>query len=90
MSCDPHFLKLWFKFQFDDKINWGNYGLWWHVDHVKPCSLFNIEDDNDRRLMNHYNNLSLLEKYENMKKSDNYNDEIDINHTTKILWFLDY
>ena len=40
--------------------------------------------------MNHWSNLSPLEKYENMTKSNKYNDEIKLNHTTKILRFLDY
>ena len=71
-------------------MNWNNYGLYWHADHVKPCSLFNIEDENTRRLMNHWTNLSPLEKHENISKSNKYNDEIELNHTTKILRFLDY
>ena len=58
MSCDPHFLKLWLEFQFDDKMNWENHGTYLHRDYVKPRLLFNIEDDNDRRLMNHWSNLS--------------------------------
>ena len=60
------------------------------TDHVKPRSLFNIEDINDRRILNHWSNLQPLEKYENMKKSNTYNDEIELNHTTKILRFLDH
>ena len=68
MGCDPHFLKLWFEVQFNDKMNWENHGTYFHIDHVKPRLLFNIEDDNDRRLMNHWSNLSPLEQYENMKK----------------------
>ena len=71
-------------------MNWNNYGSYWHADHVKPFSLFNVEDENDKRLMNHWTNLSPLEKYENMKKGNTYNDEIELNHTTKILRFLDY
>ena len=90
MGCDPHFLKLWLKFQFDDKMNWNNYGSYWHADHSKPFSLFNIEDENNRRLMNHWTNLSPLAKHENMSKNNKYNDEIELNHTTKILRFLDY
>ena len=89
-GCDPHFLKLWLEFQFDYKMNWENYGLYFHIDHVKPCALFNIEDDNDRRLMNHWSNLSPLEKHDNIIKSNKYNDQIELNHTTKILRFLDY
>ena len=90
MGCGPHFLKLWLEFQFDDKMNWNNYGLYWHADHSKPCSLFNIEDENDRRLMNYWSNLSPLEKHENMSKYNTYNDKIELNHITKILRFLDY
>ena len=71
-GCDSNVLKLWFEFQFDEKI----YGSYFHIDHVKPRSLCNIEDDNDRRLMNHWSNLQALEKYKNMKKSNKYNNEI--------------
>ena len=52
--------------------------------------MFNINDDNDRRLMNHWSNLSPLEKYENYKKHNKYNDTIKQNHTTKNLRFLDH
>ena len=71
-------------------MNWNNHGTYFHIDHVKPCSLFNIEDDNDKRLMNHWTNLSPLETFENMKKGNKYNDEIELNHKTKILRFLNH
>ena len=48
-------------------MNWNNYENYFQIDHVKPRSLFNIEDINDRRLMNHWSNQQPLEKYENMK-----------------------
>ena len=47
MCCNPHFLKQWFEFQFDEKMNWENHGTYFHIDHVKPRSLFNIKDDNN-------------------------------------------
>ena len=40
--------------------------------------------------MNHWSNLSPLEKYENITNRNKYNDEIELNHTTKILRFLNY
>ena len=40
--------------------------------------------------MNHFFNLHPLEKYENITKSNKYTDEIELNHTTKILRFLDH
>ena len=90
MGCDPQFLKQWFEFQFDEKMNWNNYGSYFQIDHVKPISLFNIEDENDKRLINHWSNLRPLEKHENISKGNKYNDQIELNHTTKILRFLDH
>ena len=28
--------------QFDEKMNWDNYGTYWHLDHIYPQSLFPI------------------------------------------------
>ena len=71
-------------------MNWKNYGSYSNVDHVKQRSLFNIEYDNDRRLMNIWFNLQPLQKYEKMEKHNTYNNEIKHNHATKILISLDY
>ena len=40
--------------------------------------------------MNHFSNLTPLEKFDNINKSNKYNDELDLNNTSKILRFLDY
>ena len=41
--------------------------------------------------MNLIKNIGLIYKlYKNIKKSNQYNDEIELNHTTKILRFLDH
>ena len=71
-------------------MNWNNHGTYFHIDHVKLFSIFNIEDDNDKRIMNHWSNLQPLEKYENIKTRNIYNDEIKFNYKTKILRFLDH
>ena len=71
-------------------MNWNNYGSYFQIDHVKPRSFFDIENENDRRIMNHWSNLSPLEKHENFSKHNKYNDEIELYHTTKILRFLDH
>ena len=71
-------------------MTWENYGSYYQIYHVKPCSLFNIKDDNDERLMNHWSNLSPLEKYENNKKHKLYNNDKKLNHATKIFKYIDY
>ena len=58
--------------QFDDKMNWDNYGDYWHVDHIYPQSLLpysSLEDENFQKCWA-LENLQPLEATENMKKSN--------------------
>ena len=31
---------------------------YFHIDHVKPCKLFNLEDEKEQRLCMHWSNLT--------------------------------
>ncbi len=43
----------------------------YHVDHIKPCSSFDLTDDEEVRKCFHYTNLQILTASENLIKSDN-------------------
>ena len=60
--------------QFDDKMNWENYGSYWHIAHIKPKSLFFFisSDDNEFKRCWALENLRPLEKVENMRKGDSF------------------
>jgi len=60
--------------QFDESMSWNNYGSYWHVDHIKPKSLFNYTCPEDEEFKKCWalNNLQPLEKYENFKKNNLY------------------
>ena len=60
--------------QFDNKMNWENYGSYWHVDHVRPRSLFKYTVPEDREFKECWSlkNLQPLEKTANLKKSDTF------------------
>lgn len=60
--------------QFDNKMNWNNYGSYWAVDHLKPRSLFNYtsSDDSEFKQCWTLKNLQPLEKIENIKKGNHY------------------
>lgn len=58
--------------QFDSLMNWDNYGSYWHVDHIKPASLFNHENDNEVMECWSLNNLQPLEARANMSKGNRY------------------
>jgi len=54
---------------FDENMNWEDYGPYWHIDHIKPKSLFTIEEFRQCWALN---NLQPLERIENLKKGIKY------------------
>lgn len=71
-------LKLHIESQFDESMNWDNYGSYWHLDHILPQSSFpytNMCDDNFQKCWA-LDNLQPLEAIKNIKKSNKVFDEI--------------
>ena len=60
--------------QFDNEMSWENYGTYWHIDHIKPISLFNYDSYKDRDFLECWSleNLQPMEKILNIKKSNKY------------------
>lgn len=60
--------------QFDDKMNWQNYGSYWWIDHIKAKSLFKYENPEDKEFKNCWalENLQPMEKIANIKKGNHY------------------
>lgn len=56
--------------QFDDKMNWNNYGSYWWIDHIKPRVLFGYIYSEDPEFKECWtlNNLQPMEKIANIKK----------------------
>ena len=68
-------------------MSFENYGSYWHIDHVIPCSLFNLEEENEIRNCFKWTNLQPLEAHENMSKHDNINKKEVISHYKKVKEF---
>ena len=60
--------------QFDDKMNWNNRGKYWHIDHIKPISLFKYETAEELEFKECWalENLQPLEAKENIRKSNKF------------------
>ena len=81
LSYTPGELRLHIEKLWEPWMNWDNYGglandkrKTWHLDHVKPHSLFpytSMKDDFFRECWS-LSNLRPLEKIANIIKSDNY------------------
>jgi hypothetical protein len=88
MGCSNAFLKKWLEFQFNDKMTFANYGTYWHVDHVIPCSKFNFENEEDIKYCFQWSNIQPLEGIENQKKTNKIDVDMIINHEAKIEFFI--
>jgi hypothetical protein len=75
IGCDISYLKKWFEFLFEDKMNWDNYGEW-HVDHVTPCHHFDLNEDLQQKQCFNWTNLRPCWKLDNILKGDKIIDSI--------------
>lgn len=70
-GCDIPFLIKHLEKQFNKNMSWDNYGIFgWHIDHIIPCSKFDLTDIEQQKQCFHYSNLQPLWWDENIKKRD--------------------
>lgn len=67
VGCSADDLRAHLERQFTDGMTWGNYGDW-HVDHVRPCSSFELTDPAQQRECFHWSNLQPLWAPDNLSK----------------------
>ena len=72
VGCSIPFLKKYLENKFQKGMNWKNQGRYgWHIDHIKPCSKFDLSDPDQQKKCFNYKNLQPLWAAENIKKSNN-------------------
>lgn len=73
IGCSLPELKLWLESQFQEGMNWENYGVYgWHIDHCRPCASFDLTDPEQQRQCFNYKNLQPLWAKDNLQKSDKW------------------
>ena len=70
-GCSPETLRAHISSQFKPGMSWDNHGEW-HIDHIRPCSSFNLLDPEQQRACFHYTNLQPLWAVENLKKGSTW------------------
>ena len=71
IGCSIEELKKYLEAKFLEGMNWSNYGLkGWHIDHIKPCSSFDLTNEEELKKCFHYTNLQPLWCRDNWSKSD--------------------
>lgn len=72
IGCTLEELKIRLESMFTDDMTWNNHGKIWHIDHIKPCILFDLSKIEEQRLCFHFTNLQPLYALENLQKHTKY------------------
>jgi hypothetical protein len=70
IDCNIDFLKEWLSYNFKEGMTMDNHGSYWHVDHVVPCSLFDLSDEDEVKHCFRWTNLKPLEASLNLSKQN--------------------
>ena len=71
LGCSIKEFKIYLENKFQEGMSWDNYGKYgWHVDHIIPCSSFDLTDIEQQKICFHYTNLQPLWAKDNLQKSN--------------------
>jgi len=69
LGCTVEEFKQHLESLFKPGMSWDNYGFeGWHIDHIRPCAVFDLTDPEQQRACFHYTNLQPLWAAENLRK----------------------
>ena len=71
IGCEIDFLMYHIQKQFTKGMNWNNYGDW-HIDHIKPCALFDLSKSKEQNICFNFKNLQPLWAIDNFRKYIKY------------------
>lgn len=69
IGCSLEALRKHLESRFDRRMNWDNYGSYWHVDHIVPLCAFDLSDAKQLALAMNWQNLQPLEAIANKSKN---------------------
>ncbi len=71
LGCSFEYFKIYIESQFQEGMDWNNYGCW-HLDHKKPISW--AENEEMIYELNHYTNFQPLWAKENLSQGNKWSD----------------
>ena len=70
LGCSIEELKRHLESKFNSRMNWKNWGTYWHIDHFFPLAQADLEDRVEFLAVCNWRNLQPLTATANMKKGD--------------------
>ena len=73
-GCTIEELKAHIESKFEEGMSWENWALdGWHLDHIIPCSSFDLTIEEEQKKCFHYTNLQPLWAKDNLSKHNKLN-----------------
>lgn len=73
LGCDVETFKCYIEKKFKQGMSWENYGYrGWQIDHIIPCSSFDLTKVEEQKKCFHYTNTQPLWWWENLSKGGKY------------------
>jgi hypothetical protein len=76
LGCSIEEFRLYLEKQFLPEMTWENHGNIWEIDHIKPCSSFDLTNIEQQKLCFHYTNQQPLFKTTKIAEFYGYLDHI--------------
>jgi phosphoglycerate-specific signal transduction histidine kinase len=71
LGCSVDYFKKHIQNKFQYGMNWNNWSIdGWHIDHIYPCSSFNLKKKSEQLICFHWSNQQPMWAKENLEKSD--------------------
>ena len=90
LGCSYTEFKKWLEWQFDTNMNWQNYNVYWNIDHVIPCSSFNLSEESEQYKCFNWKNCRPLEIKKNIKKSNKLCNRIILLHDIRVKYYVQH
>lgn len=85
IGCSVPRLRRHLESKWQPGMTWKTYGKFgWHIDHIKPCSSFDLSKPGQQRACFHYTNLQPLWAFDNLSKHAKY-PAIDIKDGAEVI-----
>jgi len=76
LGCTIQEFRQYLQDKFTDGMTWENQGDGgWHIDHIRPCASFILEEESQLRMCFHYSNTQPMWGTENNQKGAKYCEE---------------
>lgn len=81
----PNKFRDWIEYCFKDDMTWDNYGKLWNFDHIKPCSSFDLENEDQLKECFNWKNTVPVYCEDNYKKFNNIDKDIEKHYEMKAI-----